>query len=241
MSRFPVISILTLVGIIGSDALAGHRIMIGVPSVTGPVARPQRYLDATNGFGMFRDHFDALPAGHSLLGFNAGAYFIPRPPGGNTFIAVSASAALIGAEVSTDPLAAYISSAGGDQGVLRFELFEPAFSFGFALLDAEELLLIRVFGEQGMLIQNALPPQVSGQRHFVGIAEGAERITAVELWPAVPTSFGIDDVEIGLHTPEPGAFTLMLIASALALARRRGSGPVLKSRIQAGRPGGGVT
>ena len=194
---------------------------IGPGSNSGLVVRPQAYVDAVapldRAWYCFNHELPATVMTNLDLGHFS---FATTPPTTNV---VAQNAPVAGALPSSAPMALLVEDAGAEPTSLTFLMNEPVISLGFALLGATSLARLQVFGEADSVLGDyIIPAGLADERRWIGMSEDDRDIFSVRIEPLSPGAYGIDDVVIGVHAPEPSTLMGLLFLATLAFPARRG-------------------
>ena len=201
---------------------------IGESSITGPVHRPALYLEAIEPLVCEQFDFDHLIPDTRVDRADLGGFSLHSSPAQNFVIAKAGLVA--GTEPGTPPIALLIKADGPPPTTLSFVMSEPVISVGFVLMGLDSPARLKVFGGSESLIGDyVIPAGQAGTRRWIGLSEDDRNIWRVQLEPTGVGEYAIDDVELGVHTPEPVSFLLWALAAMVAMGqvhtnRQRGRG-----------------
>ena len=198
---------------------------IGPGSMTGSVERPSQYLETVASLALEQFGFDDLGPATDVNRQDLGGFVLAT---GSPEASVEAQTdPVAGAEPASPPIALLIGEAGSDVTALDFVMAEPVISAGFVLMGIESPARLKVYGTEGNVIGDyVIPSGQPGERRWIGISEDDRNISIVRVQPTSPGDYGIDDLELGLHTPEPA--TVLLLAW-ITLVRPR---PIRKNMVR---------
>jgi len=193
---------------------------IGPGSPSGPVERPQSYLETVAPLVREIYSFNHLSPASVVTGLDLGDFSLATSPPTTNVVADTAPVA--GALPASEPIALLVEEADAEPTSLTLLMNEPVISVGFALLGSVSSMRLQIFGEADSLLGDyVIPDGMADERRWIGMSENDRDIFSVRIEPLSPGTYGIDDVEIGVHAPEPSALVYFLFAAALAFPARR--------------------
>ncbi len=208
-------------GLLAGVSIADAARWVGPGSFTGPVERPSLYLEAVASLALTQFNLDDLVSGTNVDRRDLGGFGFVTASAGASIVARTAPVA--GAEPASSPIALLAAGTSSEAARLNFVMTEPVMSVGFVLMGVESWASLRVHGPGGELIGNYLvPPGLPGERRWIGIAQDDRNISRVQLQPMSPGDYAVDDVELGVHAPEPTALVLWSWVAVPGRRRIRG-------------------
>lgn len=207
--------------VLGATAAAHATIWIGNPSsAQEEITAPEGYTNTVGSLLTVRYTFDDLSAGTSVQQANLGGLVMVTSPVSVPLVVRSGLVA--GTEPSSAPHAVLVGRSEAGRTKLTLHFTEPVLSVGFVLMGLQSDFAIRTFGSGQERIDSypGIPGSQVGIRRWIGVYEGGRDIFSVEIEPAGSEEYAIDDVETGVHFPEPATATLLLIAGMLGAVRR---------------------
>ena len=195
-----------------------YHIVVGPGTLDGPVPRPQTYLDVVAPLATDRFGFDNDMPGQNFAEMDLGPVTMSTPSAGGSIVVQADRVA--GARVATGPNGLLITSVGADPRRVDFRMGVPVQSLGFTLLGGETAVQVRLYGSDGSLTAAVVPHGIVGDRRWVGLFGDAAVITRIEVEALSDDDFGLDDVEVGHHAPEPTSLLLCGCGTIVLLRRR---------------------
>jgi hypothetical protein len=183
---------------------------------------PSGYTSAVGHLFHRGSDFETLPEGTDAAAQDLGGFYVGSTPTNSVRVTKGISA---GAAPSSGQMSLYLSKATGTPTVLTIGLFEPVMSVGLALMGLESSSTLRIYGGNShtdLLGVYTIPPAgTTNLRRWVGVYEDERTIWKMQLTPGAAEDYAIDDVEIGVHAPEPGSLVIFALGGATVLKRRK--------------------
>lgn len=192
---------------------------VGQEFPAGVVVKPNDYLNAVAPLYKSQYDFDDGQAGESLNYKKVGD--VTLRIGGFHQIVLRQNLQS-GALPSSAPLAAELSSDGMTIPKVEFKMEEPVISFGLVLMGTTEDFDISIKGPDFKADYFLPGATTSASRRWVSVMTDARYIETVSFAPRSSVDFAFDDMEIGVHAPEPVALTNLLLGIILLLPKRYG-------------------
>ncbi|NLX14261.1 MAG: hypothetical protein GXY44_11490 [Phycisphaerales bacterium] len=181
---------------------------VGKANASGPVARPAKYLQATSPLVLTQYNFDQYDQGQELFGHELGGFVITTNPASAKVLARRDT--VVGALPASEPMAVYMAASSNRMTRIMINFSEPVSSVGFVLMGQDSLRLT-VAGPRGESTCTIPQLAYAGCRRWVGMGGGDEEIYGISLEIEAGKEFGMDDLEIGRHAPEPGGLALAVL------------------------------
>jgi len=199
---------------LGSVAFGSIAFYIGEARDDPPVVKPPEYVARTGEVALVVHGFDTFPQNVDVQGCDLGGVWMTSPG------PLLTDGDVYGERPGSLPHAVAVVQPG--QWV-RFELAEPAATFGLLVLGLDVAAVVEVRSPDGaMLEQVDLPaPGVAGSVWWFGLTCDAAWIVSVQLAPGGADEYGFDDLEYGLISPEPASFGVMIAGGLAVLAAGR--------------------
>ncbi|UCD27502.1 MAG: hypothetical protein JSV03_10305 [Planctomycetota bacterium] len=182
--------------------VAWGDIWIGNANLTGPVPRPKSYQEAVKFFNLDKLNFDNFQSGSMLNHMNLGKMIMYASPGYAGLTVRHNTAA--GAEPASWPGALEVDEAISGPTDLKITMNQPVQSIGFVMMGLDVRGYLKIYGDGDVLlgdysISSALP----GERRWIGVVNSDWDIWKVHFEPIAADCYAIDDLELGVVTPEP--------------------------------------
>ncbi len=191
---------------------------VGPASTFGPVDQPASYVQAVDHLVREQYGFEDLGPGTSISQISLGSMSLNSSPALFSSV-VAAADPVAGTSTSTGTRAAHVTQANGQPTFLTFQLDQPVISLAFVLMGLESAAWIEAFGGDtgtDSLGRYSIPaPGQPGVRRWIGIMEDERSIWKVRLEPTLSEDYAIDDVEIGVHAPEPASAAIWGLLACL--------------------------
>lgn len=202
------------VGLCGRQA--GGTVWLGELSTHGPVQRPRAYVAAVDHLAKAHVSFDSFQPGQLLNGVACGPIVLRSHPWQPL---TAQKGPVAGVEPTSRPMALDVP-AGPTATQLQLYLPETAMSLGLVLMGLDCETRIDLYRADGRTLRTfRIPAGQSDTRQWLGVVE-SEKFTLAVITPLQARGFGVDDLEIGLHAPEPATLIVWSAAAGLALGRR---------------------
>jgi len=218
-----VASAATILAMLGTFGTAHAARWVGPGNTTGPVEQPGLYLQAVAPLALERNTFDHLGPGTDVNRHSLGSFGLLTTSAEDSIVARTGPVA--GAEPASPTIALLVSGPSSHAAELNFVMTDPVISVAFVLMGLESSAYLKVYGANDSIIGDyVIPAGLPGERRWIGIAEDDRNIFSVRLQPTTTgRDYAIDDVELGVHAPEPATLVLAACIAVALPARIRKS------------------
>ncbi len=210
--------------VLASARIAGaDHVWIGEPSPPdAKLVQPAGYASLTSQLLMERHNFEDLPTGASVSQMGLGRLLMTVSPV-SAYLAVQ-SGTVAGAQPSSGTKAVDVMQLPDQPTALTFVTSEPLISVGFVLMGLESNVQLTIYaGEGGSTVLG--PYTITGYgdpriRRWIGISADDRIIRRVQIRPTASDEYAVDDVEFGVHAPEPATAVGFALIVLLRSKRR---------------------
>ncbi len=204
------------------SATAAVDFWVGKANSAGDITKPANYVQSIAPLILSQHHFDHLSSGQDLSVYDLGGFYFSVKPISAKVEARQGPVA--GVQPVSDSLAVYIGASRNGTTQLWIDMIQPVNSLGFALMGVESSARLTVQGTVRETTCTIPPVATAGFRRWLGMCARDEEIRRICLEVQAGEDFGLDDLEIGRHAPEPGGLPLAMLLFTIWPKRRMNSG-----------------
>lgn len=205
----------------GPPVTASVNFWVGNANNSGAVAKPSHYMQAVAPLNRTRHDFDDCSEGQELSVQDLGGFYFVVAPISASVQARKGSVA--GVLPISEPIAVSVSASRNGATRLFIEMIDPISSVGFVLMGLESSARLTVRGTVRDTSCTIPPVAINGFRRWVGMRAWDEEIRGICLEVQAGEDFGLDDLEIGHHAPEPGGPAMLTLLYVMRPKRRANS------------------